>query len=130
MISPADLNKNAPFEHFKRGILQKYPEVKNLQVEPWSDRIQPVDYLDERGHDRKEYPPRVTWRVGDTRFSWAPTPSFKEEKWRIFIFSGSTIRPHYDLSLLDTLAELIDISVKPKEERERLMKEFNFRQQF
>lgn len=117
----------SPFDVFKRAILQKYPEVKNLQVNPWSENVQPIEYDSGDCGLNREYPPQVTWRVGDTRFSWAPRPSFKRETWSVFIFSGSTVKPEYGADGLQDLLELIEISVKPEKERAALMQEFNSR---
>lgn len=118
----------SPFDLFKRAVLQEYPEVKNLQVNPWSENVQSINYDSGDCGFNREYPPQVTWRVGDARFSWAPRPSFKKETWSIFIFSGSTVRPHYDQQeCFQDLLELIKISVKPEKERATLMQEFNSR---
>ena len=118
----------SPFDLFKGAILRKYPEISNLRVEPWSDNIEPIKYDSGDYGIKHEHPPQVTWRVGNTRFFWAPRPSFKRETWSIFIFSGSTVKPTYDQSdCFDDLLELIEISVKPEKERHILMREFNAR---
>lgn len=76
-------------------LAAKFPEVENFRIDYMHENVQPVEYLDELGKKRALRPPVASWHVGKTRWKYVLKPTFRSERWQMFILSGSTVRPDY-----------------------------------
>lgn len=105
-----------PFDYFKQIIKQMYPQVTHLECDNWNDNVQPIRYTD-AGLERTEYPPVVSWRIGERRFRYVLSPKFKTTYHNdiVSILSRSNIRTNVNYKHQEKIVlELIKYTVEGK----------------
>jgi hypothetical protein len=74
-------------------IAERFPEVSNFKIDVFSDNVEPIEYFDKnRNIIRHEYPPLVSWRIGDIRYKYVPKAHFKEYD----VIVGSRLYSHVE----------------------------------
>lgn len=104
------------FDYYKQIVKQLYPQVTHLECDGWSDNVQPIKYYDDI-FERTEYPPIVSWRIGDKRFKYVLDPKFKKTYHSdiVSVLCGSTIRTNVDYQDQEKIVlELIKYTVEGK----------------
>ncbi len=110
----------SPFDYFKQIVKQLYPTVTHLECDSWSHNVKPIQYHD-GDMTRTEYPPVVSWRIGNNRFRYVLAPKFRTVDYNDFvsIISGSSRRTVVDYKEQEQLIlELIKYSVEGKTSEE------------
>jgi hypothetical protein len=106
----------SPFDHFKQIVKQLCPTVTDLKCDARPGNVEPIKY-DDCGEHRTEYPPVISWNIGNTRFKYVLAPKFKPvyNDTRVSIISGSTRRTVVEYKEQEQLVtELIKYTVEGK----------------
>ena len=111
-----------------------YPQVTHLEIDHWCDNVQPIKYNDYLV-ERTEYPPVVSWRIGERRYRYVLAPKFKTIYHNdiVSILTSSTKRTKVDYQDQEKLVlDLIKWSVEGKttEEMNELLEELRIKDEF
>lgn len=80
----------------KRIVELRFPTISDFEIDHYSLNVTPVKYYAGKGRDANEYPPVVSWRIGNARYRYVLKPSFKTEVWKAFLYSSKMVHANYD----------------------------------